>query len=168
MYKTHSHSLHRLLIAKAKVLGAHPAVNGILDAAHGRYALVQRPLVGLAIVQHVIEHERGVRGGRHRDVQAREASLSSLVDVVEVDEEGEVPVAIHPGLARVVVVVMRLVELARMVAHRLQSVAISGNRWQSVAISGNRWQSVAISGNPWQSEAIRGHQHASTPAAAPS
>ena len=89
--------------------------------------------LGRAVVQAVIEQERGVGRRLHGKVELREAGLPpAALDPVEVDlvrvrvrvrgrgkgrgrvadQEGEVPVALHPGLARVVEVVVRLVVLA--------------------------------------------------------
>ena len=91
----------------------------------GGDALVLRALVGLAVVEAVVEEQRGVCLRCHREVEPREARLASAaLDGVQVDEEGEVAVAVEPGLARVVVVVVRLVVLARAVLDRLQRLEV--------------------------------------------
>ena len=88
-------------------------------------ALVLRPLVGLAVVEAVVEEQRRVGLRRHREVEPREARLASAaLDAVQVDEECEVAVAVEPGLARVIVVVVRLVVLARAVLDRLQRLEV--------------------------------------------
>ena len=53
----------------AQVLRSHPAVDRILDAAHRRDALVLRALVGLAVVEAVVEEQRRVGVRRHGDVE---------------------------------------------------------------------------------------------------
>ena len=109
----------------AQVLGAHPAVDGVLEAAVGGDALVLRPLVGLAVVEAVVEEQCGVGLRRHRDVEPRESCLASAaLDAVQVDQKGEVAVTVEPGLTRVVVVVVRLVVLARAVFDRLQRLEV--------------------------------------------
>ena len=88
-------------------------------------ALVLRPLVGLAVVEAVVEEQRRVGLRRHREVEPREARLASAaLDAVQVDEECEVAVAVEPSLARVIVVVVRLVVLARAVLDRLQRLEV--------------------------------------------
>ena len=81
---------------------------------------MQRALIRLAVVQAVVEHESRVRCGRDGQVEPREGGLAAGLHIVQVDQKSEVAVAGLPGLARVVVVVVRLVKLPRVVAHRLQ------------------------------------------------
>ena len=88
-------------------------------------ALVLRPLVGLAVVEAVVEEQCGVGLRCHSEVEPWEARLATAaLDGVEVDEEGEVAVAVEPRLARVIVVVVRLVVLARAVLDRLQRLEV--------------------------------------------
>lgn len=132
-----------------------------------------RPLVGLAVVEAVVEEEGGEGPRRHAHVEPREARLASAaLDVVQVDEEGEVAVPLEPGLARVVVVVVRLVVLARAVLDRLQRLQIvlgvacelGGLGGRGVRVRGLRFRGSGIAGPGWGSgwvyrapASLRGH-----------
>jgi len=86
---------------------------------------VLRSLVGLAIIEAIVEDESREALGCNRQIEPRKCGLATAtVNVIQVYEKREVPVAIGPSLTRVVVVVMGSVKLSRVVAHNLQRLDI--------------------------------------------
>lgn len=99
-----------------------PAVDRILDSFRGRAAAMLGALIIEPVVEHVIKDERTIRLGLDAHVEPREARLTTgaLRQLIEIDQESELPARLLGEVADVEQVVMGLVLLARVIAHHLE------------------------------------------------
>eukprot|EP00308_Calcidiscus_leptoporus_P017692 CAMPEP_0119363442 /NCGR_PEP_ID=MMETSP1334-20130426/10353_1 /TAXON_ID=127549 /ORGANISM="Calcidiscus leptoporus, Strain RCC1130" /LENGTH=183 /DNA_ID=CAMNT_0007378893 /DNA_START=149 /DNA_END=700 /DNA_ORIENTATION=- len=112
-----------------------PHVDRHLGVLQRRAAFVQRARIGRTLVVHVHPRERVAHPRPHRDAEEREVGFAAAVKrerrPKEEDREHAL-LALHAGLARLVVVVVRAKVLARLVLDELQGLdGVGGQRQAS-------------------------------------